>query len=121
MGYSQKYLEHFEDPKNVGEIAEPDALSEVAHQGGGCFDRVRMTLRVEDGIVINAMFKARACSGTIATTSAATEWVKGKTVEQASQLTGEMVAGELDGVPPKKQHSADLSAEAIREAVKTLL
>lgn len=121
MGYSQKYLEHFEDPKNVGEISSPDAMAEVAHEGGGCFDRIRMTLKVSDGTIKNAMFKARACSGTIAATSAATEWAKGKTLAQASELTGNMVADELDGVPEKKQHSADLAAEAIREAAKKLI
>ena len=61
---SDTYLRHFQAPVNVGEVEEPRTLIEVEHQGGGCFDRLRLTLKVQDGVIVQAMFKARACSGT---------------------------------------------------------
>ena len=116
MNYSQKYLEHFSSPRNIGEIEQPDALVEVEHRGGGCFDRLRVTLKLDHDRIGSILFKARACSGTIAAASAATEWATGKTAEEASRLDPETIAKYLDGVPEKKQHSIELAAEAIRKA-----
>jgi len=118
MAYSEKYLQHFQMPQNVGELEEPRTLVEVEHQGGGCFDRLRVTLRVEDGVVVDAMFKARACSGTIAASSAATEWVKGKKLEEVSLVTADTLDEYLGGVPERKRHSIELAAEALRKAAE---
>lgn len=107
-------------PRNVGEIANPDVVAEVEHKGGGCFDRIRITLQVSDKQVISAMFKARACSGTIAAASAATEWVTGKSLEEAGSLSADLLTEYLDGVPEKKRHSVELAAQAIRKAVSGL-
>ncbi len=113
MNYSQKYIEHFSAPKNVGEIEQPDAVAEVEHTGGGCFDRIRVTVAVDDGKISEIRFKARACSGTIAAASAATEWAVGKSLEEAAGLGMEIVEEELGGVPEKKKHSVELAAEAV--------
>jgi len=120
MGYSEIYLKHFQAPQNVGELEEPRVLAEVEHQGGGCFDRLRVTLRVEDGIVQNAMFKARACSGTIAASSAATEWAKGKSLAEVGAITADTLDEYLGGVPERKRHSIELAAEAMQKAVSEM-
>ncbi|MCB2211112.1 iron-sulfur cluster assembly scaffold protein [bacterium] len=117
MSLSPTYLEHFQAPKNIGDLEEPRKLAEVAHQGGGCHDRLRVTLRIVDGIVEDAMWRARACSGTVAAASAATEWAKGKTVAEVQTVTPETLIDALDGIPEKKRHSVELAAKALREAV----
>ncbi len=117
MAYSQKYLEHFSAPKNVGELENPDAMVEVEHQGGGCFDRIRLTMNVSDGIVKETQFKARACSGTIAAASAATEWAVGKSLKDIETMEVKTLTDYLDGVPEKKMHSVELAVEALKEAV----
>ena len=119
--YSDTYLEHFQAPKNVGELEPPRTLVEVEHQGGGCFDKLRLTLKVSGGVVERAMFKARACSGTIAASSAATEWVTGKTLEEAAAFTADMLTDYLGGVPERKRHSVELAAEAVRKAAEEAL
>lgn len=121
MLYSDTYMDHFNSPRNVGEIENPSAKAEVEHEGGGCFDRLRVTLAVENGVITQAMFKARACSGTIAAASAATEWAAGKPLTEAAQLTAEALDELLGGVPEKKQHSIELASEGIRNAAKEAL
>ncbi|MFH0881690.1 MAG: iron-sulfur cluster assembly scaffold protein [bacterium] len=118
MNYSATYVDHFQSPRNVGELENPSAKAEVEHQGGGCFDRLRVTLAVENGVIIKAMFKARACSGTIAAASAATEWAKGKSLIEAAELTAETLDNLLGGVPEKKRHSVELAAEGIHKAAQ---
>lgn len=116
---SPTYLEHFQAPKNIGDADPADLRSEVEHQGGGCHDRLRVTLTMnEDGTVANAMFRARACSGTIAASSAATEWAKGKTKAQLAEISPEILIEELDGIPERKRHSVELAAQALREAAQ---
>lgn len=114
--YSDTYLEHFQAPKNVGELEPPRTLVEVEHEGGGCFDKLRLTIKVTDGRIDKAMFKARACSGTIAASSAATEWAEGKTLDEALSFTADMLTEYLGGVPERKRHSVELAAEAVRKA-----
>ncbi|MBS1261870.1 MAG: Iron-sulfur cluster assembly scaffold protein IscU [Calditrichaeota bacterium] len=116
MEPSATYLEHFQAPKNVGELEEPRAFSEVVHEGGGCFDRLRVTLRVADGVVEDAKWRARACSGTVAAASAASEWAIGKTVADVAAVTSATLIGALDGIPERKRHSVELAARALREA-----
>lgn len=120
MGYSELYLKHFTAPCNVGELEDPSAKVEVEHEGGGCFDKLRLTINVENNVVTEAMFKARACSGTIAASSAATEWAQGKPVEELKKASADMLDGYLGGVPEKKRHSVELAARALREAAESL-
>ncbi len=120
-GFSAKYLEHFQAPRNVGEVSEPSVLVEVEHEGGGCFDRLRLTAKVEDGVVQDIKFKARACSGTIAASSAATEWATGKNASDIAKVTSDFLADYLDGVPEKKRHSIDLATEALQEIAKKII
>ncbi len=120
MSYSEKYMQHFASPQNVGEVANPDATAEVQHQGGGCFDRIRMTVRLNGDTIEDVQFKARACSGTLAAASAATVWAKGKTVAEARQVDADTLDAELGGVPEKKRHSVELAAEAVREVLSKL-
>jgi len=116
--YSATYMDHFQSPRNIGEIENPSARADVEHQGEGCFDRLRITLAVADDRITDAKFKARACSGTIAAASAVTEWAKGKSLAEAIKLTPDDVDRLLDGVPEKKRHSVELAAEAIRNAAR---
>ena len=121
MSNSKKYLEHFSSPQNVGILDNPDAEIEVAHEGGGCFDRIKMTIISEEDIIKSINFKARACSGTIAAASAATAWAVGKSLEEALSLTPAIIEQELGGVPEKKLHSVELAAEGIRKAAGEVL
>ncbi len=116
MRYSKTYLEHFQAPRNIGEIDAPEGAAEAEHKGGGCFDRIRVTLRVRGGLVEEANFKARACSGTIAAASAGTEWAAGRPLEEVARVTPETLDDLLGGVPEKKRHSVELVAEALRLA-----
>lgn len=116
MQYSETYMQHFQAPRNVGEVEDPAATVEVQHEGGGCFDRLRVTLAVNEGRIEKAMFKARACSGTIAASSAATDWAAGRTLDEAAGLSADQLDDVLGGVPDRKRHSVELAAEAIRKA-----
>ena len=117
MSYSAKYIDHFTNPRGVGEIEAPDARSEVQHEGGGCFDTVRLTLKIDNGIIADVKFRARACSGTIAACSALVEKVKGMEVKLARGLTVENLIDKLDGIPEKKQHSVELAVRALETAL----
>jgi NifU-like protein len=116
LRYSEVYMEHFQAPRNVGEVETPDGRAEVEHEGGGCFDRLRVTLSVEEGIVREARFKARACSGTIAASSAATDWAAGRTLDEVERVTPEALEEILGEVPEAKRHSLELAAEGLRKA-----
>lgn len=118
MEYSEKYISHFSSPRNVGDVEQPDGSAEVEHKGGGCFDRLRITVQVEEGRIKEIRFRARACSGTIAASSAATEWATGKKLQEAMKLTADTVAQELGGVPEKKRHSVELASEAVRAVAR---
>jgi nitrogen fixation protein NifU and related proteins len=119
MDLSPTYLEHFQAPKNIGDLEEPRTIVEVAHQGGGCHDRLRVSLRITDGNVEDAMWRARACSGTVAAASAATEWVKGKPITEVGAVTVETLIDVLDGIPEKKRHSVELVVQALQKAADT--
>jgi len=114
---SEKYLDHFSHPRGVGEIDPADFSAEVQHEGGGCFDRIRLTLGVDNGLVSEVRFRARACSGTIAACSALVEFAAGKTLVEAKSITADDLNAFLGGVPEKKRHSIELAAEAIRVAL----
>ena len=117
--YSEKVMDHFENPRNVGEIPDADGVGTVGN--AKCGDIMRMYLKVENGIIRDVKFKTFGCGAAIATSSMATELVKGKTLKEALQLTNKAVAEALDGLPPVKIHCSLLAEEAIHAAVEDYL
>ncbi len=117
--YSEKVMDHFENPRNVGEIPDADGVGTVGN--AKCGDIMRMYLKVENGIIQDVKFKTFGCGAAIATSSMATELVKGKTLKEALQLTNKAVAEALDGLPPVKIHCSLLAEEAIHAAVEDYL
>ena len=114
--YSEKVMDHFENPRNVGEI--PDASGSGTVGNAKCGDIMKMDIKVENGIIVDVKFKTFGCGAAIATSSMATEMVKGKTIEEALTLTNKAVAEALDGLPPVKMHCSVLAEEAIHAAIK---
>ena len=113
--YSKKVMEHFSNPRNVGEIENANAIGEVGN--AKCGDIMKIYMDIEDGIIKDVKFKTFGCGAAIATSSMATELVKGKTVEEALKLTNQAVIEALDGLPPAKVHCSVLAEEAIRAAI----
>lgn len=114
--YSEKVMEHFENPRNVGEIADASGTGTVGN--AKCGDIMKMDIRVEDNVITDVKFKTFGCCAAIATSSMATEMVKGKTVDEALSLTNKAVAEALDGLPPVKMHCSLLAEQAIHAAVE---
>ena len=102
MLYSEKVMDHFEHPRNVGEIMDADAVGQVGNPR--CGDIMKMYLKIEDGVIVDAKFKTFGCGSAIATSSMATELIRGKRVEEALSLTNAAVAEALDGLPAYKMH-----------------
>ncbi len=117
--YSEKVMDHFENPRNVGEIADANGVGTVGN--AKCGDIMRMYLKVENGIIQDVKFKTFGCGAAIATSSMATEMVKGKSLKEALALTNKAVAEALDGLPPVKIHCSLLAEEAIHAAVEDYL
>ena len=117
--YSEKVMDHFENPRNVGEIPDANGVGTVGN--AKCGDIMRMYLKVDNGIIEDVKFKTFGCGAAIATSSMATEMVKGKTLKEALQLTNKAVAEALDGLPPVKMHCSLLAEEAIHAAVEDYL
>lgn len=113
--YSQKVMDHFTSPRNVGEIEDANAVGEVGN--AKCGDIMKMYLKIEDDIIKDVKFQTFGCGAAIATSSIATELIKGKTVEEALKVTNKSVAEALDGLPPVKMHCSVLAQEAIYAAV----
>ncbi len=114
--YSEKVMDHFSNPRNVGEIENPSGTGTVGN--AKCGDIMKMDIQVEDGVIVDVKFKTFGCGAAIATSSMATELVKGKTIEEALQLTNKAVAEALDGLPPVKMHCSMLAEQAIHAAVE---
>ncbi|MBE5771055.1 MAG: Fe-S cluster assembly scaffold protein NifU [Clostridiales bacterium] len=114
--YSEKVMDHFSNHRNVGEIPDADGVGTVGN--AKCGDIMKMYLKVEDGVIVDVKFKTFGCGAAIATSSMATEMVKGKTLQEALQLTNKAVAEALDGLPPVKMHCSLLAEEAIHAAVE---
>ena len=114
--YSEKVMDHFSNPRNVGEIENADGVGLVGN--AKCGDIMKMYLKVEDGVIVDVKFKTFGCGAAIATSSMATEMVKGKTLQEALQLTNKAGAEALDGLPPVKMHCSLLAEEAIHAAVE---
>lgn len=114
--YSEKVMDHFNNPRNVGEMENPSGVGTVGN--AKCGDIMRMYLDIDDNGVINeAKFKTFGCGAAVATSSMATELVKGKTVQQAMEVTNKAVMEALDGLPPVKVHCSLLAEEAIHAAL----
>ena len=114
--YNEKVMEHFQNPRNVGEVEEPDGVGEVGNMS--CGDIMRITLKIDENEVIEDIkFKTFGCAAAIATTSMVTELVKGKTIDDALEVSNKDVADELGGLPKEKLHCSNLAADAIHKAI----
>ncbi len=116
MMYSQKVMDHFMNPRNIGEIKMADGIGEVGNPV--CGDIMHIEIKVEDNIIQDVKFKTFGCAAAIATSSMVTEMVKGRTLEEAERITNRTVAEALDGLPPVKMHCSNLAADALHEAIK---
>src|SRR2546430_13072612 len=116
MAYSQKLLDYFQNPRCVGEIADATGVAEVSNPV--CGDVMKFWVRVENGFIKDARFKAQGCSAAIATSSYATEMIIGRDVENARKITKEEIAEALGGLPTSKIHCSVLATDAIKEALK---
>ena len=116
MIYTEKVMDHFANPRNVGEIKNADGVGEVGN--AKCGDIMRIYLKVEDQVIKDVKFKTFGCGAAIATSSMVTEMVMGKTLEEALKVTNQAVAEALDGLPPVKMHCSNLAADAMHEAIK---
>ena len=117
MAYSEKVMDHFMNPRNVGEIENPSGVGEVGN--AKCGDIMRITLDVDDqNIIRDVKFRTFGCGAAIATSSMVTEMVIGKTLEEALKVTNDTVAEALDGLPAVKMHCSNLAADAVHEAIK---
>lgn len=114
--YSEKVMDHFENPRNVGKLENANAVGEVGN--AVCGDIMKIYMLIEDGIIKDVKFKTFGCGAAIATSSMATELVKGKTIEEALALSNKAVMDALDGLPPAKVHCSVLAEQAIRAAIK---
>jgi nitrogen fixation NifU-like protein len=117
--YSEKVLEHFKNPRNVGEMENPDGVGVVGNPV--CGDMMSMYIKVEEDRIMDVKFKTFGCGAAIATSSITTELAKGKTLEEAMNITRESVAEALDGLPPIKMHCSNLAADALHKAIKDYL
>ena len=115
MLYSEKVMDHFQNPRNVGKMDDADGVGEVGN--AVCGDIMKMYIKVKDGIITDVKFNTFGCGSAIATSSMATEMIKGKPIEEALKLSNKAVAEALDGLPPVKMHCSVLAEEALRSAI----
>ena len=117
MAYSDKVIDHYENPRNVGSLDKNDPTVGTGMVGApACGDVMKLQIKVEDGIITDAKFKTYGCGSAIASSSLVTEWVKGKTLEQAAVIKNSDIAQEL-ALPPVKIHCSILAEDAIRAAI----
>ncbi len=114
--YSEKVMEHFRNPHNVGKIEEADGVGEVGNPV--CGDIMKIYIKVKDGIIDDCKFETFGCGAAIATSSMVTEMVKGKTIEEALKITNQAVAEALGGLPPIKMHCSNLAADGLLKAIE---
>lgn len=115
MLYSEKVLDHFSNPRNVGEIENADGVGEVGN--AKCGDIMKMYIKVDDGIISDVKFKTFGCGAAVATSSMATELIKGKSIDDALKLTNKAVVEALDGLPAVKLHCSVLAEQAIKSSL----
>lgn len=113
--YSDKVIEHFTNPRNVGVIENPDGLGKVGNPI--CGDVMELTIRVTDDVIMDTKFRTFGCAAAIATSSILTEMVKGKTIDEALKISNGAVVQALDGLPSKKRHCSVLAEEALQSAI----
>ena len=116
MLYSEKVMDHFQNPRNVGKMEDASGVGEVGN--ARCGDIMRMYIKVEDGIITDVKFNTFGCGSAIASSSMATEMIKGKPISEALELSNKAVVEALDGLPPQKLHCSVLAEEAVTAAVK---
>ena len=116
--YSEKVMEHFQNPRNMGEIEDADGIGDVGNPK--CGDMMRITIKVDPDAdtIADVKFKTFGCGAAIATSSMVTELAKGKTLEEAMEITRQNVAESLDGLPAAKMHCSNLAADGLHEAIK---
>ena len=114
--YTEKVMDHFTNPRNVGELENPDGVGEVGN--AKCGDIMRIYLDIEGDIIKDVKIKTFGCGAAVATSSMVTEMVKGKTIEEAMVISNAAVAEALGGLPPAKMHCSNLAADALHEAIK---
>jgi nitrogen fixation NifU-like protein len=114
--YSDKVMDHFSNPRNVGEISDASGVGTVGNPV--CGDVMKMFLKIENDIIVDAKFKTFGCGAAVATSSMVTEMVKGKSIDEALKISNKAVAEALGGLPPVKMHCSVLAEEALRSALK---
>jgi nitrogen fixation NifU-like protein len=112
-------MEHFANPRNMGEVEDPDGVGQVGNPV--CGDVMRITIRVEDGRIADVKFRTLGCAAAIATSSITTEMAKGKTLQEALEITRKQVADELGGLPAQKMHCSNLAAQGLHKAIEDYL
>jgi nitrogen fixation NifU-like protein len=117
--YSEKVMEHFKNPRNVGEMENPDGIGHVGNPV--CGDIMELYIKVEEGKIVDAKFKTFGCGAAIATSSMVTELVTGKTIDEALKISNRAVAEALGGLPPIKMHCSVLAEQALRSAIDDYL
>jgi len=115
MEYNEKVMEHFTNPRNMGELNEPDGVGTVGNER--CGDIMRIFLQIKDGIITDAKFKTFGCGAAVATSSVATDMVVGKTLQEAVKITNKTVTEALEGLPAAKAHCSCLAEEALHAAL----
>ena len=115
MAYSEKVMEHFTSPHNVGEIENADGIGEIGN--AKCGDIMKMYIKVENDVIVDVKFKTFGCGAAIATSSIATDMIKGKSISEALKLTNQAVVEALHGLPPAKIHCSVLAEQAIKAAI----
>lgn len=115
MLYSDKVMDHFANPRNVGEIEDADGVGEVGN--AKCGDIMKMYIKVDGDTITDCKFKTFGCGAAVATSSIATEMIKGKSIENALSLTNKAVVEALEGLPPQKIHCSVLAEQAVRSAL----
>ncbi len=117
MSYSAQVVDHYENPRNVGKFDIDDTVGTGMVGAPACGDVMKLQIKVIDGVIIDARFKTYGCGSAIASSSLVTEWVKGRTLDQAQSISNSQIAGEL-ALPPVKIHCSILAEDAIKAAVK---
>jgi len=115
VSYSSTVIDHFKNPRNIGEMENPDAVGESRNPA--CGDTMRLFIKVKESRIVEAMFLTFGCSAAIASSSIATEMIKGKTIDEAFAITDKMVVDALEGLPPSKIHASHLAEKAIKSAI----
>lgn len=115
MLYSEKVMDHFTNPRNVGELSDANGVGEVGN--AKCGDIMKMYMKIEKNIITDVKFKTFGCGAAIATSSMATDMIRGKSVEEALKLTNKAVVEALEGLPPVKIHCSVLAEQAVRAAI----